>query len=155
MGAFDHDSSPSSASQTGKGEDSSMGAEPYDYKVPYEPDIQAALDKLRRQVFESKKFNRAELDPPTPEAALELAGADGTRSILDISRISATPDFFCASPLSPQELEQYFGTQKPTRETVQKCFDFWEDIERGMARYIILYEGDVPKELFFVGYSFD
>jgi hypothetical protein len=132
-----------------------MGAEPYDYTVPYEPDIQAALDKLRRKVFESKEFNGAELDPPTPEAAFELAEADGTSSILDISRISAAPDFCCASPLTPQELERYFGTQKPTREMVQGCYDIWEDIDRGTARYVILYDGDEPKELFFAGYSFD
>ncbi len=38
---------------------------------------------------------------------------------------------------------------------MQECYDFWEDIERGMARYIILYDGDKPTELFFAGYSFD
>jgi hypothetical protein len=155
MNDFGHNTSPSISSQPGNTEDLSMGAEPYKYTVPYEPDIQAALDALRRQVFESKKFHGAEFNPATPEIALNLTEADGTRSILDISRISATPDFFCASPLSPQELEQYFGTQKPTRDMVQQCHDIWEDIDRGMARYIILYEGDVPKELFFAGYSFD
>ena len=132
-----------------------MGAEPYDYTVPYEPDIQVALEKLRRRVFESKDFHRAESDPPTPEAALELAGADGTRSILDISRISDQPDYFCAAPLSAEELERYFGTQKPTQAMVRELDDFWEDLERGMARYVILYEGDEPKQIFFAGYSFD
>jgi hypothetical protein len=132
-----------------------MGAEPYDYTVPYEPNIQAALDKLRRRVFESKEFNGAEFDPATPEAALELAEADGTRSILDISRISDSPDFCCAAPLSPDELERYFGTRKPTEAMLRENGEFWEDIERGMARYVILYEGDEPKEIYFAGYSFD
>ena len=132
-----------------------MGAEPYQYTVPYEPDIQAALDKLRRRVFESKEFNGAEFDPPTPEAALELTEADGTRSILDISRISDQPDFCCAAPLSGVELERYFGTQKPTEATVEEADDFWEDIERGMARYVILYNGDEPSGIYFAGYSFD
>ena len=76
-----------------------MGAEPYEYTVPYEPDIQAALEKLRQRVFESKEFNGAELDPPTPEAAFQLTEADGTGSILDINRISDEPDFCC--PLFP------------------------------------------------------
>jgi hypothetical protein len=132
-----------------------MGAEPYDYTVPYEPNIQAALDKLRRRVFESKEFNGAEFDPPTPEAALEMTEADGTRSILDISRISDQPDFCCAAPLSSEELERYFGTRKPTKVMMQESLDFWEDLERGMARYVILYEGDEPKEIYFAGYSFD
>jgi hypothetical protein len=132
-----------------------MGAEPYDYTVPYEPDIQAALEKLRRRVFDSKEFNGAEFDPPTPEAAFELADADGTCSILDITRISAEPEFCCAAPFSPEELERYFGTQKPTEAIVRQADDFWEDLERGMARYVILYEGDQPKEIYFAGYSFD
>ena len=93
-----------------------VGAEPYEYTVPYEPDIQAAvLDKLRSRVFESKEFNGAEFDPPTPEAALELTGADGTHSILDISRISDHPDYFCGKPLSAEELERYFGTESRPR----------------------------------------
>jgi hypothetical protein len=132
-----------------------MGAEPYEYTVPYEPDIQAALDKLRRRVFESKEFNGAEFDPPTPEAALELTEADGTRSILDISRISDQPDFCCAAPLSLEDLQRYFGTQKPTEVMVRESDDLWEDLERGMARYVIIYEGDEPEGIVFVGYSFD
>ena len=132
-----------------------MGAEPYDYTVPYEPDVQAALDKLRRRVFASKEFNGAEFDPPTPEAAFELTDADGTRSILDITRISDEPDFCCAAPLSPEELERYFGTPKPTEAMVRESDDFWEDLERGMARYVILYEGDEPSGIYFAGYSFD
>ncbi len=132
-----------------------MGGEAYEYTVPYEPDIQGALEKLRRSVFESKKFNGAEFDPPTPEAAFELTDADGTRSILDITRISDEPDFCCAAPLSEDELESYFGTTRPTAAMVRDSGDFWEDLERGMARYIILYEGDKPSGIYFAGYSFD
>jgi hypothetical protein len=139
----------------GQFEDFAVGAEPYKYTVPYEPDIQSALDKLRRSVFESKEFNGAEFNPPTPEAAFELTDADGTRSILDISRISDQPDFCCAAPLSPEELERYFGTQKPTEVMVRDSHDYWEDIERGMARYVTLYDGDDPKGIYFAGYSFD
>jgi hypothetical protein len=132
-----------------------MGAELYDYTVPYEPDIQAALDKLRRRVFESKEFNGAEFDPATPEAALELTEADGTRSILDISRISDEPDYFCAAPLSSEEAVRYFGTEKPTQVMMRKSGEFLEDLERGKARYVILYEGGEPEAIYFVGYSFD
>ena len=103
----------------------------------------------------SKEFNGAEFYPPTPEAALELTGADGTRSILDISRISDHPDYFLAAPLSAEELERFFGTEKPTEVMVRESDDLWEDLERGQARYVILYEGDEPKQIFFAGYSFD
>jgi hypothetical protein len=132
-----------------------VGGELYEYTVPYERDIQSALEKLRRRVFESKEFNGAEFDPPTPEAAFELTEADGTRSILDISRISDEPEYCCACPLSSEELDRYFGTQKPTEAMVRNCGELWEDIERGMARYVILYAGEQPSAIYFVGYSFD
>jgi hypothetical protein len=132
-----------------------MGGELYEYTVPYEPNVQAALDKLRRKVFESKEFYGAEFNPATPEDALEMADADGTRSILDISRISEQPAFFCAAPLSTEELERYFGTSRPTRVSVRDADSFWEDIDRGMARYVILYEKNEPSEIYFAGYSFD
>ena len=110
-----------------------MGAEPYDYTVPYEADIQSALNKLRQQVFESREFNGAEFNPATPEDALEMTDADGTRSILDISRISEEPDFFCAAPFSPDELMEFFRTDKPSTQ-IDKWGDFWDCIDRGMAR---------------------
>lgn len=132
-----------------------MGAEPYDYTVPYEQDIQAALDKLRQRVFESGQYNGSELNPPSPEAALEMTEADGTRSILDINQISEEPDFCCAAPYTANELQQYFGTDQPTRAMLEQSDEFWDDLERGMARYVILYEDGEPRHIYFAGYSFD
>lgn len=132
-----------------------MGAEPYEYTVPYESDTQAALDKLRRRVFDLGQYNGAELNPPTPEAAVEMSGADGTRSILDITQVTESPDFCCAAPFTSEDLQNYFGTDRPTKKMVDDCDDLWDELERGMARYIVTYEGDDPREIFFVGYSFD
>lgn len=132
-----------------------MGAEPYEYFVPYERNVQFALEKLRASVFESGEFNGAELGPATPEEALEMADADGTASILDIQRIADQPDYFCAAPLSPREMKQFFGTDKPTRDDVQQSDEFWDSIDRGHARYVVLYKNNQPTELYFAGYSFD
>lgn len=132
-----------------------MGAEPYDYLVSYEPDIQTALDKLRAQVFESGQYRGAEDNPATPEEALEMMDAEGTGSILDISRVSEQPDFFCAAPLSEGELQTCFGTSQPTLADIHGSDAFWDGIERGHARYVIVYEDDQPKNIFFAGYSFD
>ena len=74
-----------------------MGAEPYEYTARTSRTFNR-VDKVRSRVFESKEFNGAEFDPRTPEAALELTGADGTRSILDISRISDHPDYSAPLP---------------------------------------------------------
>jgi hypothetical protein len=132
-----------------------MGAEPYEYYAPYEADVQSVLDKLRAEVFASGEFNGAELGPATPEEALELADADGTRSILDIMQVAKEPDFCCAAPFSPEEFREYFGTEQPTRSDVESAEDYWEDLDRGQARYLVVYENNRPTELYFAGYSFD
>ncbi len=132
-----------------------MGAEPYEYTVPYEADIQSALGKLREEVFQSGKYYGAEFHPSNAEEALELAEESGTCSILDISTIADDPDFFCAAPFTTEELTEYFGTTQPTLAQVQECDLFWDDLERGQARYVVAYDGDEPTHLHFVGYSFD
>ncbi len=132
-----------------------MGAEPYDYTVPYEADFQLALDKLRNQVFASGEFYPAELNPATPEEAMEMAEECGTRSILDIQTISDTPDYCCAAPCTSEELQSYFGTDKPSAKQVSQSDAFWEDLQRGMARYIVIYEEGEPQSIYFAGYSFD
>ncbi|MEO1498631.1 MAG: hypothetical protein AAFV43_15920 [Planctomycetota bacterium] len=132
-----------------------MGASPYEYFVPFEQDTHAALEKLRQRVFASGDYATADMNPATPEEALELGDADGTASILDIERVAEQPDFCCAAPYSADELENYFGTQTPTRGDLEIGDGFWDEIERGHARIIPLFEGGQAKELCFVGYSFD
>jgi hypothetical protein len=132
-----------------------MGAEPYWYFVDYEQDLQSALDKLRKQVFEKGEFYGAEFNPSTPEEALEMAEDEGTRSILDIMTISDEPQFFAAAPFSDEELRASFGTGQPSAQMVEQNAGLWDSLERGMARYIIIYEGGKPSKIFFAGYSFD
>jgi hypothetical protein len=127
----------------------------YHYTVPYEPDIHAALDKLRQTVFESNDFNGAEFEPPNPEAAIDLTGADGTRSILDIIRIGDTPDFRSAAPVTPPDLLTHFGTAQPTKESILASESFWQSIPRGQARYIFLYDNGAPAQILFAGCAFD
>jgi hypothetical protein len=132
-----------------------MGAEPWNCFAKYDSNIQRALDKLREQEFAAGRFRYAEHQPSSIEEALEIADADGTCSILDIMQISDTPDFCCAAPFSADELQTYFGTDRPTRAHVETADDYWEDIERGQARYAILYADGKPSEIYFAGYSFD
>ena len=147
-----------------------MGAHPYWYVVAYEADLQAVLDKLRAREFNAGRYNpvmpfidfpiTAQSPRPGPqhssiEEAFEDADADGTRSILDISRISDEPDFCTASPLDEEVLEGLFGTAQPTRDSVEGNMDFFDDLERGQAIYIVLYDGGRPTEVMFAGYSFD
>ncbi|MCI0331686.1 MAG: hypothetical protein L0228_00495 [Planctomycetes bacterium] len=132
-----------------------MGAEPWSCFTKHDANIQRALDRLRDQEFQAGRFRYAEENPSSIDEALEIADADGTASILDISQISAQPDFGCAAPFTPAELKQYFGGERPSRADVERADDYWEDMERGQARYAVVYADGQPSEIYFAGYSFD
>lgn len=132
-----------------------MGAEPWDYFVPFEEDIQQALQKLRVREFRAGRYHGAAEHPATIEEALENSDADGTRSILDMTHLADEPEFFAVAPMPPDQLVQWFGTEKPTREMIERHMDFYEDIDRGQGVYIIVYKDGKPSEIFFGGYSFD
>ena len=132
-----------------------MGAEPWEYFVPYEADIRAALDKLRKREFAAGRFRGSEMNPATIEEAVENMEADGTGSILDISQVSDTADYCAVTPLPLETLVELYGTEQPTREMIEDNMDFYEQIERGQGIYIIVHDGGKPTEIFFGGYSFD
>ena len=77
------------------------------------------------------------------------------RSILDIQSISKSPAMGTASPLANEVLERLYKTRQPTREAVEANMDFFEDLDRGQAIYIVLYDQGRPTEVLFAGYSFD
>jgi hypothetical protein len=149
-----------------------MGAEPYWYFVKYQPDVNAALQELRRREFEAGRYFPAMLLPsslfplgphsPSPgaqhesvEDAIEEAEASGTASILDLDRVSDEPDYGAVTPLAESMLEELYGTTRPTREMIEQNMDFFEEIERGQGIYTVAYKDGVPDELFFAGYSYD
>ena len=147
-----------------------MGGHEWFYFVQYQPDINIALQNLRRREFEAGRYHPVMWFPPFPvdanspapgaqhasiEEAMEAADADGTRSILDMERISGTPDFGAVVPLRDEELIDLFGTNKPTREMIEDNEDLFEMLERGQGVYVIAYRDDKPTEIFFAGYSYD
>ena len=132
-----------------------MGAEPWQYFVPYEQDTQAALEKLKEREFRAGRFRFSEENPTTIEEAREIADADGTGSILDIDQVGDEPDFGVVVPLSAENLVELYGTAQPTHEMIEANLDFYEDIERGQGIYIVVYKGGKPAEIFFAGYSYD
>jgi hypothetical protein len=132
-----------------------MGAEPWDYFVPYEDEIASALEKLRVREFRAGRYHGAEAHPATIEEVLENMDEDGTRSILDMTHVAEQPDFFAVAPLSPDQLLSLFGTRQPTHEMIVGNYDLYEEIDRGQGVYIIVYKDGKPAEIFFAGYSFD
>ena len=132
-----------------------MGAEPWQYFVPYEQDTQAALEKLKVRDFRAGRFRFSEEHPATIDEAREIADADGTGSILDIDGVGDEPDFGVVVPLASEHLVELYGTDQPTHDMVEANLDFYEDIERGQGIYIVVYKGGKPAEIFFAGYSYD
>lgn len=147
-----------------------MGGHPWFYFVEYEPDIDAALQKLRQREFEAGRYNPAVDFPEFPvrpespapgaqhdsiEDAQEDADADGTRSILDMERVADAADYGAVAPMPREVLLDLFRTSQPTREMVEGSEELFDALERGQGVYTIVYEGGRPSEIFFAGYSYD
>jgi hypothetical protein len=153
-----------------------MGANPYWFFVPYEADLDAALQKLRLREFQAGRYNPVTpfqafpIDPSEPvpgamhdsiEQVMEECDESGTRSILDIAQVALAPfdgsgmPYFTAFPLDPSDVQDLFGTSKPTREQVETNQRMWDRIERGSAVYTVIFDKGEPHEIFFGGYSFD
>jgi hypothetical protein len=146
-----------------------MGGHPWWYVVPYERDVLKSLEALRQREFKAGRYNPAEDFPQFPvnldhapgckhssiDEARDDADADGTRSILDVSRISVEPDYDAVAPLDDDELMEFFGTTKPGIDHVEDNDEIFDEIERGQGIYVVIYENDEPSQIFFAGYSYD
>ncbi|MBV9957040.1 MAG: hypothetical protein JO360_01410 [Acidobacteria bacterium] len=142
-----------------------MGASAWRYYVPYQEDINQALQDLRASVFKSGQYYKPQpTAPPAPPPAtiedlLEANAESGSHSILDVPMVSPQPDLGAVAPLTPDELRQYFGTERPTRETLERNFPAVYDItsQRGAwaGTYLVVYADDQPAEIFFFGQSGD
>lgn len=80
----------------------------------------------------------------------------GTRSILDIERISPNREFGSATPLTKQELIQLFDTEEPTSELVGSNLGSIAGLcGRYMAVCMSVFRDGAPYEILFCGYSAD
>jgi hypothetical protein len=165
-----------------------MGASGWQYIVAYEPDINNALQSLRQREFKAGRyFKRLEflnlvieqgsLSPeqgrqlkptlddlrtwPMPRTISELQEQnveDGTHSILDIELITDIPDYGTASPLTPDQLLEVFGTKRPSLERViekARAGELARFRQRWQGLYVIAYNNGEPSDIFFCGYSGD
>ncbi len=146
------------------------------YWVDYDPDISAALKRLREDVFARGDYATAgspialgsrliippvqpKTKPSTIEELLEQEGDRGTHSILDITSISATPRRRAVTPFPESLLVEYFGSQTPSPSQVQEVYDFGSldkfVTKRWRGIYIICHFDDKPSDIFFAGCSGD
>ena len=146
-----------------------MGAHPWHYLVPYDPNLGKALAELREREFAAGRYNPVEpfprfpVDPrqapggkhPTVDAARQAAGASGTRSILDMLGISLKPTPGVVTPLDEDDLTDVFSTLEPTRDHLEDDEALFEMIARGHGVSFVVYANGLPSEICFAGYSYD
>jgi hypothetical protein len=141
-----------------------MGAKAWHYFTQYRDSIERSLEELRQQEFRTRRFYHSERLSATIEEAIANAGESGTCSILDIERISPSPVDWAACPVPVAVLVEAFGTDRPRREVVASVCkndgdgafdDFFYELDRGQACYIVTYDEDRPTEVFFAGWSVD
>jgi hypothetical protein len=150
-----------------------MGAQPWTYFVPYQPDLSAALEALREREFRAGRFfqptevppgffGRLLGRPPTkakPPAsvreAIKLAGATGTRSILDMEKVGGHFECGVVASLPGEELRRLFGTDQPARKNVENSEALVEELDRGQGVAVVTYAHGNPDGILFFGYSYD
>ena len=147
-----------------------MGGHAWFYFVAYQRDVDRALHELREREFKAGRYNPVTPFPqfpvedssPAPGArhksidqALAASAEDGTRSILDMSRVGSKADYGVVVPLDERRVQELYGTTQPSREMVEPDMEFMEDIERGHGIYLITYRDGHPSEILFAGYSYD
>ncbi|WP_353943043.1 hypothetical protein ABII15_16275 [Streptomyces sp. HUAS MG91] len=146
-----------------------MGASGWEYYVPYQKDVAAALEELQARVFRDEDYYwSGDLPPegqapvPRPATVEELwedeeAQESGTHSILDMERVVHPGERPCAGavrPVQPDEACRLTGTDVLTREHVEAIEPLVE--EGWSGRVAVLHDGaGRPSELYFWGISGD
>ncbi|MFI6289622.1 hypothetical protein ACIBCM_33640 [Streptomyces sp. NPDC051018] len=146
-----------------------MGASGWEYYVPYQEDLGAALDALRQRVFEEQDYYWDPWDEDNPEEArvqpstLDLLWEDeqvqgeGTHLILDVHKVlrpGEDPDYGTVEPVQSAEAHRMVGTDRLTREHVQAIQPLAS--RSWFGRCAILHDAnDHPEEIYFWGFSGD
>ena len=132
-----------------------MGAEGYIWITKFKKNLADALQAAREETFASGKFFGADEHPASIEEAIGLGAESGTGSLLDIVTVSEAPELCAVCPLSREELLEFFGSERPTIEQIEKSVSFWASFDRGEARAITLYEKGQPARICFAGWTID
>jgi hypothetical protein len=134
----------------------------YGLASQFPPDLLNQIPQLKASYENLKKIDEEMLKNFGPIKSIddlrEAFAEAGTHTIIDIERISAEPDIGIAYPVPQEVIQKVYGTTKPSHQEVEsKHGDLSEavNIERFQAVYLIIYENDIPKEIYFEGCSGD
>jgi len=154
-----------------------MGASGWEYVVPYQPDLGAALAALRHEVFASGEYLKPSFygdvfnlpEPTSVEDLLEqeqygeFMGTSGTHTIIDVWAVvpaDAQDEFGAIRALSDAECAELFGAAQPGRahyEPLANSEQLYGYVTGGRwtGRAAVLWADDSPSEIVFWGISGD
>ncbi|MEW2357709.1 hypothetical protein [Spirillospora sp. NPDC029432] len=150
-----------------------MGGSNWDYVVPYQPDIDAALAMAHEYAFsqgdyfwpfDSKSRFSAGPERPRPGSIRELWEDPVvqellTHSVLDLFTVAGPaeePEILQAAPLSSAATLELFGTERPSRADYDRARDrLWNEIRNGYGHYVTLYHDGTPEQIAFFGVTGD
>lgn len=134
-----------------------MGGEAWHYFSPYMKNVDEALQSIRQVEFKAGRYSFPGKKPSSLDALIENMPESGTRSILDMLKVSDNPEILAVSPFPLEELTEILGTGKPNHKVVATHLgDLVQAIgARGEGRFIVVYKENKPNELFFFGISID
>lgn len=117
-------------------------------QVQHVPQERVELIKARIHLLEQEPI------PVTIPALIQKNGDSGTHSIIDMQGISDEPKQHHISPLPDEEIMKYFGHKQPTLSMLQQNDNNILSLcEHWQGRYLLVYENDRPRDIFFVGIS--
>jgi hypothetical protein len=152
-----------------------MGASRWEYYVPFQPDLDSALQDLKERVLadgdyywplEEQRCPFPNLRSPRPRTLQELDAllaendwlqSEGTHSILDMARVSDPGEYAepgTVEPVSTDDVQELTGRDRLTRADVHMVEHLAD--ERWFGRCAVLHDeqGD-PNEIYFWGFSGD
>lgn len=113
------------------------------------------LEQIEEELVSLKSGATEPIDARIRSLLIRCA-EEGTHSVLDFHRIGDTPGYGVAASLTDDDLTHLFGTTQPTRAQVTEKQDaLIQHRRRGMASYVVVYDGDQPSEIAFAGISGD
>jgi hypothetical protein len=134
----------------------------YGHACQYSSEMLNQYPQLKASAEALKKLDDQRLKDYGPIKAIDdlrkAFAEEGTHTIIDIERIHSKPDFGVAYPAPQEIIQKVFGTPKPTHQDIEsKKYQLLEalNIERWQATYLIVYENNIPKEIYFEGCSGD
>ena len=102
-----------------------MASQPWNYFVPYNADIKAALGKLQPREFQNNASEMAALS--NVELIRSFGTTEPTRRMIEDNMANAADE----------------------------DDDLYQNIARGQGFYVVIYEDGKPSEIFFGGYTYD